>query len=284
MKRITRSLLSLVLCSGTTHAWALPRDNTPVPGGLAILSLPADVSPASARYDGRRVLVTRQDGRRVAVIGLALGTKPGRHRLQARTRDGKPVSIAFTVADKKYAEQHITLKNKRMVNPEKQDLKRIRREQKQIRAALEHWSDRDHVVTEFRKPVSGPTSSPFGMRRFFNEQPRKPHSGLDIAAAEGTPVAAPAPGTVLQTGSYFFDGNTVLIDHGQGLVTMYCHLSEIDVKPGERITTGDIIGKVGRTGRVTGPHLHFGVSLNDARVDPLLFLPPDATGAAAAKP
>jgi murein DD-endopeptidase MepM/ murein hydrolase activator NlpD len=283
MKPITRILLSLFLCTATAHVRALPRDVTPVPGGVAILPLPADVSPATARYNGRRVLVTRQDDRTVAVVGLALGTKPGRHRLQARTRDGKALSITFTVTDKTYKEQHITLKDKRQVNPEKQDLVRIRREQKQIRSALEHWTDRSSVVTEFRKPVSGPTSSPFGLRRFFNEQPRNPHSGLDIAAAEGTPVAAPAPGTVIQTGSYFFNGNTILIDHGQGLVTMYCHLSEIDVKPGARVRTGDIIGKVGRTGRVTGPHLHFGVSLNDARVDPLLFLPPAATDDAAAR-
>jgi murein DD-endopeptidase MepM/ murein hydrolase activator NlpD len=282
MKPISRILLCLLLCTGATRVCALPRDNTPVPGGIAILPLPADVSPATARYNGRRVLVTRQKGRRVAVIGLTLGTKPGRHRLQAQTRSGKSVSIDFTVAAKAYAEQRITLKDKRKVNPEQQDLKRIRREQKQIRAALEHWSDGDHVVTEFRKPVSGPTSSPFGLRRFFNGQPRSPHSGLDIAAAEGTPVAAPAPGTVLRTGNYFFNGNTILIDHGQGLVTMYCHLSKIDVRPGDRVHTGDIIGKVGRTGRVTGPHLHFGVSLNDARVDPLLFLPATPANATAA--
>jgi murein DD-endopeptidase MepM/ murein hydrolase activator NlpD len=181
------------------------------------------------------------------------------------------------VTDKAYEEQHITIEDKRKVNPEPRDQQRITREQKLINAALEHWSDQDNVVVEFHKPVTGPTSSPFGLRRFFNEQARNPHSGLDIAAAAGTPVQAPAPGTVIETGDFFFNGNTVLIDHGQGLVTMYCHLSAIDVKRGDRLRTGDRIGKVGMTGRVTGPHLHWGVSLNDARVDPLLFLPPDNT-------
>lgn len=265
--------LALLLVSSTTSA--LPRENTPVPGGIAIIPLPDNANPSSARYNGRKVLVTQQDGKSVAVVGLALGTKPGSYQLQAKSAAGKPLGIAFTVADKAYEEQRITIEDKRKVNPEPRDQQRIAREQKQISTALEHWSDQDNVVVEFHKPVTGPTSSPFGLRRFFNEQARNPHSGLDIAATAGTPVQAPAPGTVIETGDFFFNGNTVLIDHGQGLITMYCHLSAIDVNPGDQLRTGDRIGKVGMTGRVTGPHLHWGVSLNDARVDPLLFLPPD---------
>jgi murein DD-endopeptidase MepM/ murein hydrolase activator NlpD len=275
MTHITSCLAITALLLVSSTATALPRENTPVPGGIAIIPLPENANPSSARYNGRKVLVTQQDGKTVAVVGLALGTKPGSYRLQAKSTAGKPLDIAFTVANKAYEEQHLTIEDKRKVNPEPRDQQRITREQKQISTALEHWSDQDHVVVEFHKPVTGPTSSPFGLRRFFNEQARNPHSGLDIAAAAGTPVQAPAPGTVIETGDFFFNGNTVLIDHGQGLVTMYCHLSAIDVKRGDRLRTGDRIGKVGMTGRVTGPHLHWGVSLNDARVDPLLFLPPE---------
>ena len=123
-------------------------------------------------------------------------------------------------------------------------------------------------------PVHGRYSSPFGLRRFFNEQARKPHSGLDIAATQGTPIKAAASGTVINTGDYFFNGNTVFIDHGQGLITMYCHMHRIDVKESEYVTVADVIGTVGQSGRVTGAHLHWSVLLNQTMVDPTLLLSP----------
>jgi murein DD-endopeptidase MepM/ murein hydrolase activator NlpD len=264
-------LFTLALFATLSNALSL--DATPVPGGIAVITLPAGADPASARYGDKKVLVTINDDRHIAIVGLPLATKPGRHYLEVTDRQGKTLNLGFQVEDKSYEEQHITIKDKRKVNPEKRDMERITRESEQINKALRHWSLRENVVIEFRQPVTGPTSSPFGLRRFFNEQARKPHSGLDIAAPEGTPIQSPAPGTVLDTGDFFFNGNTVLLDHGQGLVTMYCHMSKIDVAPGQTVNTGDKLGEVGMTGRVTGPHLHWGVSLNDARIDPLLFLP-----------
>jgi murein DD-endopeptidase MepM/ murein hydrolase activator NlpD len=272
-QKMIRVLILSILFFGSAPTLALPLDTPPVPGGIAVIRLPVDIDPSSTRYKDRRILVMREDGNDLAVIGLSLGTKPGRYHLEAKTMQGKPLTIAFNVLAKDYEEQRITIKDKRKVTPEPRDMVRINREKKSINAALEQWSEQDNVVLAFRKPVEGETSSPFGLRRFFNDQPRKPHSGLDIAAPEGTPITAPAPGTIIETGDYFFNGNTVFIDHGQGLVTMYCHMSAIDVAPGARVETGDVIGKIGMTGRVTGPHLHWGVSLNDARVDPVLFLP-----------
>jgi murein DD-endopeptidase MepM/ murein hydrolase activator NlpD len=263
--------------------WLLPAycqaftlNHTPVPGGIAAVRLPADANPASVRYQQRRVLITRQKDGTYAIVGLALGVQPGTHYLEAKTQANKPLRLAFEVRDKTYETQHITIADRRKVNPEKRDLERITREQKQIGADLGHWSDSTAVTLDFLKPVDGPLSSPFGLRRFFNDQPRKPHSGLDIAAGDGAPIRAPAPGAVIDTGEFFFNGNTVFIDHGQGLITMYCHMSRIDVKPGQRVAAGEVIGAVGKTGRVTGPHLHWSVSLNNARVDPLLFLGADS--------
>jgi len=275
------TVLLLALIPLSSHALSL--DTTPVPGGIAVITLPKDVDVSSARYRDRKVLVTRNDDNAlIAVIGLPLASKPGRHYLKVNNRQGQTQSIGFQVEDKAYEEQHITIKDKRKVNPEKRDMKRITAETARIKSALGHWSEQQDMSVTFVKPVEGPTSSPFGLRRFFNEQARNPHSGLDIAAPAGTPILAPADGVVLDTGEFFFNGNTVLLDHGQGLVTMYCHMSKIDVKPGQRVTTGEQLGEVGMTGRVTGPHLHWGVSLNDARVDPLLFLPAAETGSEAA--
>ncbi len=120
--------------------------------------------------------------------------------------------------------------------------------------------------------MNGPLSSKFGVRRFFNGEERNPHSGLDFAVGAGTPIKTPAAGKVILIGNYFFNGNTVFVDHGQGFISMFCHMSKIDVKVGQPLARGDVVGKVGATGRATGPHMHWNISLNDARVDPAIFI------------
>ena len=128
------------------------------------------------------------------------------------------------------------------------------------------------IANSFKWPLAGVMSSPFGLKRFYNDQARRPHGGIDIAAPEGTPIIAPADGWVVDTGDYFFNGNSVFIEHGLGLQTFYAHLSKIHVKLGDKVEPGDLIGEVGATGRVTGPHLHWSVGLNGTWIDPNLVL------------
>jgi murein DD-endopeptidase MepM/ murein hydrolase activator NlpD len=211
-----------------------------------------------------------------AVVGIALSAAPGTGHVDVRRAGVADERVAFPIGPARYAEQRLTVKNQRHVDPSKEDLARIAAERERIDAALGTYTEDLEPVFEFPAPVAGRRSSSFGLRRYFNNQPRNPHSGMDIAAPAGTPVLSPAPGRVLDAGDFFFNGNTVFLDHGQGLVTMYCHLSRIDVKAGAEVPAGARLGLVGATGRVTGPHLHWGVALNRALVDPALFLPVDA--------
>ncbi len=241
----------------------------PVPGGVAVVDLGDAAQRPAARYRDRPVLVLREDGRRwIAVVGLPLTVKAGREQLQLD--DGSTRS--FAVAARHYREQRITLKNQQQVTPNAANLARIERELAVQNDAYRQFSARQPSNLLFDRPVNGPLSSPFGLRRFFNGEERNPHSGLDFAVPAGTPVKAPAAGRVILVGDYFFNGKTVFVDHGQGLISMFCHLSQIGVKVGDELARGAVLGKVGATGRATGPHLHWNVSLNDARVDPAIFI------------
>ena len=256
-----------------------------MPGGIAIVNLGASATvPGEVFFNEHRVPVLRSGPDWVAVIGIPLDAKPGPQSARLIPAGGtSPVQTAadaapglpleFTVADMKYDEQRLQVKNKHHVNPDEQDMARIDRERVRIDAALGAYTTGRVPDFHMRAPVTGERSSSFGLRRYFNGEARNPHSGMDIAAPSGTPIVAPAPGRVLDTGDFFFNGNTVFLDHGEGVVTMYCHLSRIDVKPGQEIDTGATLGLVGATGRVTGPHLHFGVAINRAMVDPALLLP-----------
>lgn len=243
--------------------------NHPVPGGVAVVPLGSEAQAPTARYQDKPVLVVREEGKRwIAIVGIPLKSQPGPHQLQVS--DGR--TLGFTVGSKHYREQHIKLKNGRQVNPLAEDMARINRELAEQTRAYQTFSPSQPSNLLFDKPVEGPLSSPFGLRRFFNGEERNPHSGLDFAVGAGTPIKAPAAGKVILIGNYFFNGNTVFVDHGQGLISMFCHMSKVDVKLGQSLPRGGIVGRVGATGRATGPHMHWNVSLNDARVDPAIFI------------
>lgn len=277
MAAISRLLvLSAFLFPAFAQA-ALPRASA-VPGGVLVVDVgDAAQPPPIVEWEGRRVVVTKDAGRHKAVVGVALTVNPGNYTLKVRDAGGER-DLPVRIAPKKYTEQKLTVPQSQVdLSPE--DAARVEKEQQRQRASLDSFSATLPATFTLLQPTPGLRSDSYGKRRIFNGQARNPHSGMDIAAATGTPIIAPADGVVLDTGNFFFNGNTVILDHGSGFVTLYCHLSAYAVKKGDTVKAGQAIGKVGATGRVTGAHLHFGVLLNGASVDPALFLAPAKTAA-----
>ena len=264
-----RMLWFLVAASaGVAHAADLPKPSL-VPGGVFITPVEgaADQAPA-VTFDGNRVMVLRSNDRWLAVVGIPLSTKLGPANVLVNE-----VPVGFNVVDKQYPTQSLKVAPGKVdLSPE--DEKRTSEESARIKAALATYSPNAPSSLRLLQPVPGVRSSSYGSRRIFNNEPRNPHTAMDIAAPAGTPIKASADGKVIETGDFFLPGNTVIVDHGEGLITMYCHLSKIDVKVGDELKRGDVLGKVGATGRVTGPHLHWAVALNQTFVDPALFLAP----------
>ena len=253
---------------------AIPRHAT-YPGGVAVIRM-SDVESQirEVRFGGKRVLTLRQGGSLLALVGLPLDTKPGKQTLQIKAGDGSnsvAYDTTFAVKTKSYPAQHLKVSS-RFMQPGAEELKRIEREQIVIERAKNYWSDDAPVNFTLDIPASGRLSARFGLRRVLNGSEGSPHAGLDVAVRTGTPLRAAAAGRVVATGDYFYSGKSIFVDHGQGFITLYIHLSRIDVKEGDGVERGATLGLSGATGRVTGPHLHWAVLLNGVYVDPELFV------------
>ena len=271
-----RSLVKAALT--LTIAFVLPVRaavmNQPVPGGVAVIPLGlSSANRPQVLFGDRPVWVTRDGTEWQAIVGLPLDLPTGPQTLTVDSADGAR-AIAFAVAPKRYPAQHIRLKDDSKVTLAAADEARALKEIDEIQALKRHWratEPGDETDTRFARPATGRIASRFGLQRFFNGEPRAPHVGLDIAVPRGTPVRSMAHGVVLGVGDYFFNGKTVFVDHGNGLISMVCHLDQIAVYRGQPIAAGQALGLSGMTGRASGPHVHWSVILNGAMVDPDLF-------------
>ncbi len=249
------------------------------PGDVLRLDIrpPDGVAKVTATWSEREVPLVRQaDGTWRGLFGVDVDMKPGPKVLQLRgdRPSAPPVegTHAFDIAPKAVRTRRIRV-NPRFVNPPASAMPRIKEETALLNALFAKGASAERLWTLGAvRPVEGVAVSGFGVRSVLNGQPRGPHNGLDLAAGTGTPVHAPTPGVVAFARPFYFSGNTVILDHGHGLFSTMAHLSVIDVTEGQRVAQGELLGKVGATGRVTGPHLHWAVRLHGDRVDPLKLL------------
>lgn len=278
--QVRRWMLLLVCCVGATSSAGaiaanttegLPRESR-VPGGVALVAVAgADQPKPSVTRDGANVWTLKRGTSWIAVVGLPLSTVPGEHSVSLN-RNGVTQSVPFVVQNKRYPVQHVTLKDNAMVEPPPEVVTRIETESAHLKTVRSHWRESASTDATFTLPAKGRLSGRFGGSRVLNGKPRAPHAGLDVAIMTGTPVLAPGDGVVLDIGDYYFCGKAMFIDHGNGLISMFCHLSEHVAKVGESVRKGQAVARSGATGRASGPHLHWSVYLNGVSVEPELFV------------
>ena len=281
---LTSALGGLVLMAGGV-ALAQPtlevshRARAIHPGEIVVLEVVPSERPVMVRATafGSTVRFFPDDDGRVwrGLIGLDLETEVGPHdvAIRATQASGAPARATYTleVEPKSFPTRRLTVAPN-FVNPPPEVIERIQREAARQQEIFTTSSEERLWQDGFLRPVPGESTSSFGRRSVFNGEPRNPHSGTDFRSGLGTPIAAPSRGRVVLAEDLYFSGNCVILDHGWGLYSFFAHLSEIDVQEGDQVGQGDVVGKVGATGRVTGPHLHWTVRLNNARVDPIALM------------
>jgi murein DD-endopeptidase MepM/ murein hydrolase activator NlpD len=269
-------LLALALCGPASAEPTLAIQSRAVQRGevlLVIVEGEAAKKPPTAEFQGKALefFPAASTGTWLAFIGLDLDAPTGPAPLKAVLHDpsGRAVSRTETldVGPGKFPVQELTVAQK-FVTPAKSDAERAEGEALKVHELYAHGEEKRLFEGRFDPPIPGAATARFGERRIFNGQPRSPHSGMDLKAKKGVPVRSPAAGKVVLAGPLYFSGNTIIVDHGLGLTTLYAHLSRMSVKRGDMVKKGQLLGKVGATGRVTGPHLHWALKFHEARVDP----------------
>jgi len=262
-------LLLLLTCMPLAAAAAVT--GAARPGGIAVLEIGAAAAAPRVRFNGMPVLTLQRHGRWFALVGLPLAQPAGDAEI---TIDGDTRQrLVFRVHEHRYREQHLSVAPS-YVNPDPAALERIAAERARIDAVLARFTPQPLADVTLAPPLGGRRSDSFGSRRFFNDEARAPHRGMDMSGRRGEPVTAPLAGSVALRGNFYFTGHTIILDHGQGLLTLYAHLDDIAVTDGAPVDAGEVIGSVGSSGRATGPHLHFATYLNGTPVDPALLFEP----------
>jgi murein DD-endopeptidase MepM/ murein hydrolase activator NlpD len=276
-----RAYLSIVAIAIAASAAAAPpaltvttRARAVQPGELVLFTILAaqPVSQVTVRAFGRD-WPAYEDGsarRWRAPVGIDLDTRPATYHAEIAAGEDR-TSYPLVVRARAFRTRHLTV-NPDLVNPPPDALERIDAEARELRDIWAHGEPQRLWSGPFVRPVPDDANSAFGTRSVYNGEARSPHSGADFLSPEGRPVKAPNAGRIVLAGARYFTGNTVIVDHGLGMFSLFAHLSEMDVKAGDTVAAGDLVGRVGATGRVTGPHLHWTVRVNGARVDPLSLL------------
>jgi murein DD-endopeptidase MepM/ murein hydrolase activator NlpD len=249
------------------------RSRSVQPGELVVLSIagPQDTEPVHVRVFDRDAAVYRDaDGGWRALVGIDLDVKPGAYRVTVAAGDAH-AGYDLVVRPRVFRTRRLTV-NEAFVTPPPSEQARIDREAALLASVWAAPAPERLWTEPFVRPVPQDANSAFGTRSLFNGKPRNAHGGADFLSPAGTPIHAPNAGRVVVARNLYFSGNTVIVDHGLGLFSMLAHLSAIDVHEGDRVTPGEVLGRVGATGRVTGPHLHWAVRAGGARVDPLSLL------------
>ncbi len=263
MRRLVARLTALwVFAAAAPSSFGLELDGEAVQGGLIFGQAPTG---STVTYDGREVMVSDKGQ---FVIGF--GRDDSGTVVLEVTEPGTPTQrLELAIAPRDYAIERVDGLPPATVTPPPEVLERIRREATRVAQARAQRDARTDWANGFTWPATGRLSGFYGSQRVLNGEPRRPHYGVDVAAPEGTPVTAPAPGVVtLAEPDLYYSGGTVIIDHGQGLSSTFLHLSSVDATVGQDVAQGDLIGRIGATGRATGPHLDWRMNWLDKRVDP----------------
>lgn len=271
-------LICLVLLSAVPALGALRVDlpESVMNGRAFLVTVHADAQvPVRLQWNDKDISIScvKDNNKYRGIALLALPRDFAQKTLQIsvveETAEGiNTVTRTIPVQHKKYREQHLNV-DRKYVELSKKSLDRHYAERATVRSMMESLAADRMWDADFLRPVSGGVSSEFGVQRFFNGKPRQPHSGVDLRGKKGTPIKACAEGVVRIATPHFFSGQSIYIDHGQGVVSMYFHMSKLLVREGETVKKGQVVGKVGSTGRVTGPHLHFGLNVSGVAVDPI---------------